>query len=265
MLEARDRVGGRVEQVSVDDGRPVQLGGELVGQAHTAYLGLVEELGLTLTSTYTAVAGRDDVRPRRRRPPLRGRIPLRDARAARGLRARRAALRRARRHGRSRGSVVAPGRVSPRRRVLGDVAPLRGRAADDRARGRGRRARPRRGLERADVASRELRKAAAVGDTGFYSYDLWESLQVAEGSAEVALRMAARARRPYPARRRGHGDLGVVGRLPRPRSRAGRRFERRRSSARFRSAFSTGSRSTASPPSGSHRSARSATRRRPRS
>ena len=41
VLEARERVGGRVEQVSVDDGRPVQLGGEMIGQAHTAYLGLV--------------------------------------------------------------------------------------------------------------------------------------------------------------------------------------------------------------------------------
>ena len=57
VLEARDRVGGRVEQVSVDGGRPVQLGGELIGTAHTAYLGLVEELGLTLDSTYTSVAG----------------------------------------------------------------------------------------------------------------------------------------------------------------------------------------------------------------
>ncbi len=42
--------------------------------------------------------------------------------------------------------------------------------------------------ERTSLLS-ELRKAAAVGDTGFYSYDLWESFQVAEGSAEVALRM----------------------------------------------------------------------------
>ena len=57
VLEARDRVGGRVEQVSVDDDRPVQLGGELVGHAHTAYLGLVDELGLTLTTTYTSVPG----------------------------------------------------------------------------------------------------------------------------------------------------------------------------------------------------------------
>ena len=42
--------------------------------------------------------------------------------------------------------------------------------------------------ERTSLLS-ELRKAAAVGDEGFYSYDLWECFQVAEGSAEVALRM----------------------------------------------------------------------------
>src|SRR5262249_41537258 len=57
VLEARDRVGGRVEQLCVDDGRPVQLGGEVVGEFHTAYLGLVDELGLTLQPSYTAVAG----------------------------------------------------------------------------------------------------------------------------------------------------------------------------------------------------------------
>ena len=34
----------------IDDGRPVQLGGEVVGPFHTAYLGLVEELGLTLAA-----------------------------------------------------------------------------------------------------------------------------------------------------------------------------------------------------------------------
>ena len=57
VLEARDRVGGRVEQIRVDDGRPIQLGGEVVGPFHTAYLGLVEELGLTLQPSYTAVEG----------------------------------------------------------------------------------------------------------------------------------------------------------------------------------------------------------------
>ena len=57
VLEARDRVGGRVEQVELPDGRRVQLGGEVVGNAHTAYLGLVEELGLTLVPSYVAEPG----------------------------------------------------------------------------------------------------------------------------------------------------------------------------------------------------------------
>jgi monoamine oxidase len=57
VLEARDRVGGRVEQVELPDGRRVQLGGEVVGNAHTSYLGLVEELGLTLTASYVAEPG----------------------------------------------------------------------------------------------------------------------------------------------------------------------------------------------------------------
>jgi monoamine oxidase len=57
VLEARGRVGGRVEQVRLDDGRLVQLGGEVVGNGHTAYLGLVAELGLTLVPSYVAEPG----------------------------------------------------------------------------------------------------------------------------------------------------------------------------------------------------------------
>jgi monoamine oxidase len=57
VVEARPRVGGRVEQVELADGRRVQLGGEVVGNAHTGYLGLVEELGLTLTPSYVAEPG----------------------------------------------------------------------------------------------------------------------------------------------------------------------------------------------------------------
>ena len=57
VLEARDRVGGRVEQTELPDGRRVQLGGEVVGSSHTAYLGLVEELGLTLVPSYVAEPG----------------------------------------------------------------------------------------------------------------------------------------------------------------------------------------------------------------
>lgn len=57
VLEARERVGGRVEQVELPEGRLVQLGGEVVGNAHTSYLGLVEELGLTLVPSYVAEPG----------------------------------------------------------------------------------------------------------------------------------------------------------------------------------------------------------------
>ncbi len=57
VLEARERAGGRVEQVELPDGRLVQLGGEVVGNAHTAYLGLVAELGLTLVPSYVVEPG----------------------------------------------------------------------------------------------------------------------------------------------------------------------------------------------------------------
>ncbi|MFB7657225.1 MULTISPECIES: flavin monoamine oxidase family protein [unclassified Streptomyces] len=57
VLEARDRVGGRVEQTEFPDGRLVQLGGEVVGRAHTAYLALAAELGLTLIPSYVAEPG----------------------------------------------------------------------------------------------------------------------------------------------------------------------------------------------------------------
>lgn len=57
ILEARDRVGGRVEQAALPDGRRVQLGGEVVGRAHTSYLGLAADLGLELVPSYVAEPG----------------------------------------------------------------------------------------------------------------------------------------------------------------------------------------------------------------
>ncbi len=57
VLEARDRIGGRVLQTRLDDGRAVQLGGELIGSTHTSYRGLVDELGLTLRDSYIAEPG----------------------------------------------------------------------------------------------------------------------------------------------------------------------------------------------------------------
>jgi monoamine oxidase len=57
LLEARDRTGGRVLQTTLEDGRVVQLGGELIGTAHTSYRTLVDELGLTLRESYSAEPG----------------------------------------------------------------------------------------------------------------------------------------------------------------------------------------------------------------
>ena len=57
VLEARSRAGGRVEQTELPDGRRVQVGGEVVGNAHTAYVGLVAELGLTLVPSYVEEPG----------------------------------------------------------------------------------------------------------------------------------------------------------------------------------------------------------------
>ena len=189
VLEARDRVGGRVEQVFVDDGRPVQLGGELVGHAHAAYLGLVQELGLTLTSTYTSVAGAttydlvegvfrsedgfpfatpDERADYERVERLFGELVATvdpddpwshpDADRLDSLS--------------WAGWLRSVGALPATRRAV-EVGALALAAGSS---------------ERTSLLS-ELRKAAAVGDSGFYSYDLWESMQVAEGSAEVALRM----------------------------------------------------------------------------
>jgi monoamine oxidase len=57
VLEARDRVGGRVEAVTLPDGRTVQAGGEVFGPGHAAYGELVEELGLSVEPSYVADPG----------------------------------------------------------------------------------------------------------------------------------------------------------------------------------------------------------------
>jgi monoamine oxidase len=57
VLEARTRVGGRVDAMTLPDGRTVELGGEVVGAGHTAYLELIEELGLGVEPSYVADPG----------------------------------------------------------------------------------------------------------------------------------------------------------------------------------------------------------------
>ena len=190
VLEARGRVGGRVEQLREDGRRPVQLGGELVGPVHTAYLGLVEELGLSLEPSYTGVPGQttfdlyegvergDDF-------PFRGKDEEDDyARVEREWGKLVASVDpddpwghpdAARLDGVSIGTWLRSVAALPstiRRLEVGALSLADG------------------SIERTSLLA-ELRKSAAVGEREFYSYERWESLQVAEGSAEVAERMGA--------------------------------------------------------------------------
>jgi monoamine oxidase len=189
VLEARDRVGGRVEQVHGNDGRPVQLGGEVVGEFHAAYLRLVEELGLTLQPSYTATAGQTTFDllegvSRGDSWPFPTEADRADFERVEAL------------FGRLAATVDPDDPWSHADSSRLDTASLAGwlRSVD---------ARPavvRRlevaALYLADGSSERtsllaaLRKSAAARDTGFYSEAIWESLQVSEGSAEVARRMA---------------------------------------------------------------------------
>jgi monoamine oxidase len=57
VLEARERPGGRVEAVTLPDGRVVQAGGEVFGDEHAFYRALAAELGLTVERSYIADPG----------------------------------------------------------------------------------------------------------------------------------------------------------------------------------------------------------------
>lgn len=52
VLEARDRIGGRIEGGATADGTPIELGGQWVGPTQTRMYELVRELGLETFSTY---------------------------------------------------------------------------------------------------------------------------------------------------------------------------------------------------------------------
>src|SRR6516225_4365834 len=52
VVEARERVGGRVERLVLDDGTPLELGGQWLGEGHTRMYELVGELGLSTFRTW---------------------------------------------------------------------------------------------------------------------------------------------------------------------------------------------------------------------
>lgn len=189
VVEARERAGGRVEQTALPDGRLVQLGGEVVGRAHTAYLGLVEELGLTLTASYVAEPGE---------------------------------LSRTTPEGTSTGGPphwFAPGDEACHERVTAEFVALAHTVDPDdpwshpdadkldalsvggwlRAAGATPGVVRLWAIEQLSLAGGSierqsalaaLRKNAAVPSAEHYSYEDWEAFRVAEGSATVALRMA---------------------------------------------------------------------------
>ncbi len=190
VVEARDRVGGRVEAVTLPDGRVVQAGGEVFGPGHTAYGELVEELGLTVEPSYVADPGEiswglvdgvyvgDDV-------PWMSEAERHDDERVGAEFARLAATvdpddpwshpDAARLDALSLADWLLEQDALPAVRRRHDLASL-SLACDAPAR---------------TSLLAELRKHAALGGDGFYDLERWESLRVAEGSAAVALAMAA--------------------------------------------------------------------------
>lgn len=52
VVEARDRVGGRIEGGHLQDGTPIELGGQWIGPGHTRMYELVDQLGLSTFRTW---------------------------------------------------------------------------------------------------------------------------------------------------------------------------------------------------------------------
>uniref|UniRef100_A0AAU2JJN8 FAD-dependent oxidoreductase n=1 Tax=Streptomyces sp. NBC_00049 TaxID=2903617 RepID=A0AAU2JJN8_9ACTN len=189
VVEARDRVGGRVEQTALPDGRLVQLGGEVVGRAHTAYIGLAAELGLTLVPSYVAEPGalvRATPEGVSATDPPHWFGPGDDDCHAKVTAA----------------FTALAGTVDPADpwshpeataldlQSVGDWLRAQGATpAVVRLREIGHLALADGSCERTSLLA-ALRKHAAVPGAGHYEYEAWEGLRVAEGSATVALRMA---------------------------------------------------------------------------
>ncbi len=189
VLEARTRVGGRVEQVTLEDGRLVQLGGEVIGNAHTSYQALVAELGLSLVPSYVAEPG--ELTYVLHEGNFVGDSPTwfssEDHASLEKVTDQFAAL----------AATVDPDDpwAHPDAVAL-DALPVMSWFASVGATPNVRRSfeAGQLGLssgsfERTSLLSL-LRKSASTPSKGFYTYDEWENMRVAEGSATVALRMA---------------------------------------------------------------------------
>lgn len=190
VLEARQRVGGRVEQVRLDDGRLVQLGGEVVGSAHTAYRDLAAELGLTLVPSYVEEPGQLTYALHEGvyvgSPPTWFTAADHDSMRLVGERFAQLAAGVDPADPWSHPDAAALDRTSVRRWLL-DVGATRNVC---RAMEIGHLGLSSGSSERTSLLAM-LRKSASAPSHAMYSYEEWENLRVAEGSATVALRLAA--------------------------------------------------------------------------
>jgi putrescine oxidase len=190
VLEARDRPGGRVEAVTLADGRTVQAGGELFGREHLCYRELVADLGLAVEPSYVDDPGEmswgltDGVFVGDELPWMNDseradarRIEREFARLATEVDAADpwAHPDSARLDGLSLGAWLRELHALPavrRRYELGSLS----LSCDS--------------PERTSLLA-ELRKHATLGGEGFYDLEQWEGLRVVDGAAAVAQRVAA--------------------------------------------------------------------------
>jgi monoamine oxidase len=190
VLEARERVGGRVEAATLADGRRVQLGGEVIGHAHVAYRELVGELGLTLEPSYINDPGeiswglQDGVHVGDDIPWMTGAERADLARVDAEFERLAATV-----------DPVAPWAHPDARRLddssVGDwLRSLNATPAVHRRHTLASLSLSCDGPERTSLLA-ELRKHALLPGEAFYDLAAWEGLRCAEGSAAVVQRMAA--------------------------------------------------------------------------
>ncbi len=190
VLEARDRPGGRVEQTTLPDGRTLQLGGEVVAEFQTAYLELAAELGLTIEPSYAALPGESTWDLQEgvfvgEEPPW---LSPADLDASHRCEE---AFRELTRTVEPDDPWSHPDADRLDRLSFGGWMLEQGCPPEVlRAREIGHLALACDSIWRTSLLS-EARKMAVSGAEGFYSEFSWETLRVAEGSATVALRIAA--------------------------------------------------------------------------
>lgn len=77
LIEARERVGGRIETITAADGTPIEMGATWLGTKHTALTALLEELGIGVTEQY--LSDRAIYEPLSTSPPQLVQLPPNDA------------------------------------------------------------------------------------------------------------------------------------------------------------------------------------------